>query len=263
MNKKTIFFDVDGTLLSSRNGKRFCIPESTLEALRLLSKNGHRIAVCSGRPEAFIHRFFPGLFTSYVALNGSHVVYEGHTVLLRELPPEKVAALTAHFDSFGCRYSFVGKDHAWGRNISPHYPEKLNELYGIPDYMVMEWSPEDVHASMLDFLLRDESDYRRILPALDDTMILNYYPGSPASDLCFKEQDKGSGIRSFLQYAGIDKSDTIGFGDGHNDLPMMREVGFGVAMGNAVEEMKQAADYVTAPVFENGIFSALKYLKLI
>lgn len=263
MNKKTIFFDVDGTLLTTRDGRRFCTPQSALEALNRLKQNGHRIAICSGRPEAFIHRFFPGFFTSYVALNGAHVVFDGQTVLTREFSSERVKTLTERFDSFGCRYTFVGKDHAWGRNISERYPAKLDEAYGIPGYVVTGWKPEDVHAGMMDFLFRDEEEYRRCLPAFDDTMVLNYHPGNRAADLSFKGEDKAGGIRAFLEFSGIDKSDTVGFGDGYNDISMMEAVGFGVAMGNAVEEVKRAADYVTGAVFEDGIYHALEHLGLI
>jgi HAD-superfamily hydrolase, subfamily IIB len=263
MNKKTIFFDVDGTLLTTRDGRPFCIPPSALEALDRLKRNGHQIAICSGRSEAFIHRFFPGLFTSYVALNGSHVVYEGQTVRLRELSTERIAALTEHFDSFGCRYTFVGRDHAWARNVSEQSLARLDGEYGIPGYVMTNWKSEDVHAGMMDFLFHDEEDHRRCLPALDDTMVLNYHPGNRAADLSFKGEDKAGGIRAFLEYAGIDKSDTIGFGDGYNDIAMMEAVGFGVAMGNAVEKVKQMANYVTGAVFEDGIYHALEHLGLI
>ncbi|WP_457944390.1 HAD family hydrolase [Caproiciproducens sp. LBM24188] len=263
MKKKLIFFDVDGTLLSTKDGRPFCIPPSALQALEKLRQNGHRIAICSGRPEVFIHRYFPGLFQTYVALNGAHVVFDGTTVLTREFSTERVKTLMRHFDSYGCRYTFVGKDHAWGRNISERYPKWLNEAYGIPDYLVMDWRPENVHASMMDFLFRDEEEYHRCRPAFDDTMVLNYHPGNRAADLSFRGEDKAGGIRALLEYSGIDRSDTIAFGDGYNDISMMETVGFGVAMGNAVEEVKQRAGYVTSSVFEDGIYHALEHLGLI
>lgn len=263
MSKKTIFFDIDGTLLTTHNGRRFSIPPSALTALNVLKQNGHRIAVCSGRPEAFIHKFFPGMFDTYVALNGAHVVFDGQTVLVREFPPERVAALTEHFDSFGCTYTFIGREHAWGRNLSDRYPVRLNEAYGIPDYVVTKWTPEDVHAGMMDFLFHDDEEYRRCQSAFDETMVLNYHPGNFAADLSFKGEDKAGGIRALLEYSGIDRADTIAFGDGYNDITMMREVGFGVAMGNAVDEVRQAAHYVTGTVFEDGIYHALEHLKLI
>ena len=55
----------------------------------------------------------------------------------------------------------------------------------------------------------------------------------------------------------------MAFGDGGNDLPMVRDVAVGVAMGNACEELKQVADYVTLSVDEDGVSHALKKFGLI
>lgn len=263
MNKKTIFFDVDGTLLGTKDGKLFCIPPSTLEALRLLRQNGHRIAVCSGRPESFIQRHFPGLFTSYVAMNGTHVVLDGKTVLLHEFPPEKVRQLMRHFDSFGCSYTFVGSCHGWPRNLPEQILGRISESYGVPDYLCHAWGPEDVHASMMDFIFTDDAHYERCKAAFDDTMVLNRNPANLAADLSFKGRDKSDGIRAFLAYAGIDPQDTFAFGDGYNDITMMQTVGFGVAMGNAVDAVKEKARYITDPIFEDGIYKGLRHLGLI
>lgn len=263
MNKKTIFFDVDGTLLATKNAVPFCIPQSTLRALEQLKQAGHRIAVCSGRPESFIQRYFPGLFQSYVAMNGAHVVFEGETVLLREFSLERVLHLMEHFDSYGCSYTFVGNHHGWGRSLPQKVVPHLHVSYGVPQYLLQEWAPEDVHASMLDFIFESEEQYKACLPAFDDTMVLNRNPANFVADLSFKGQDKADGIRAFLAYAGIDPADTIAFGDSYNDISMMHTVGFAVAMGNGVDDAKKAAQYTTAPIFDDGIEKGLRHLGLI
>ncbi len=61
----------------------------------------------------------------------------------------------------------------------------------------------------------------------------------------------------------FDISDTYAFGDGLNDLQMIEYVGTGVAMGNAVPELKEIADFVTKPVDEDGIAYAVKELGLL
>lgn len=263
MNKKTIFFDIDGTLLGTRDGNHFCTPSSTLEALNLLKQNGHRIAVCSGRQESFIHKFFPGCFTSYVAMNGTHVVFDGETIYDLPFSPGKVTELMTHFDSFGCSYTFIGKDRAWGRNLPEEHVKTLNYLYGFEDFLITEWSPKEVRANMMDFIFRNEEDYERCRGAFTESMILNRHPGNLAADLSFKGNGKAEGIRCFLEHTGIKKEDTIAFGDGYNDITMMGAVGFGIAMGNAVPEVKQAAGYVTDSIFEDGIYKALKHFELI
>ncbi len=263
MNQKTVFFDLDGTLLGTRNGRRFQIPPSALRALRRLRENGHRIAVCSGRQETFIHKFFPGLFRSFVALNGAHVVYEGKTVLNRVLTPEQIRRLIAHFQPFGCRFVFVGRLHGWTYHVPPQLYPRMEEIYGLPGYLIPRWEPEQIQAGTMDFIFETEEEYDRCAGAFTGGLIINRHPGGLTSDLSFPDWNKAKGIEAFLRCSGIPKEDTIAFGDGYNDLPMMDAVGYAVAMGNAVDEIKQKADYVTAPIFEDGIEKGLKHLGLL
>ena len=263
MTAKTVFFDIDGTLLAPRDGLPFQSPPSTLKALRQLKKNGHRIAICSGRQEEFIHRFFPGLFDSFVAMNGTHIVFEGKTLMDRPFSTERVRELMAHFDAFGCSYVFVGQHNGWVRHVPKGLFPDLGTNYGIPDFLVAEWKPEEVKANMMDLVFTSEEDYNKCAAAFTDSMILNRHPGALTSDLSFRDWNKAQGILELIRYAGIPQEDTVAFGDGYNDLGMMGVVGCGVAMGNAVPEVKRAAGYVTSSIFEDGIYNGLRHLGLI
>ena len=66
-----------------------------------------------------------------------------------------------------------------------------------------------------------------------------------------------------MEYFGIAPEEIIAFGDGGNDIEMLRYAGIGVAMGNAADEVKQIADYVTTGVDNNGIAQALQHFNLI
>ena len=70
---------------------------------------------------------------------------------------------------------------------------------------------------------------------------------------------KASGMDVFLRYYGIDRSRSMAFGDGGNDVEMIRHAGVGVALGNAVDAAKRAADYVTATVDDDGVLRALQH----
>ena len=65
------------------------------------------------------------------------------------------------------------------------------------------------------------------------------------------------------EHLGLDSQNTIAFGDGGNDTSMIRAAGIGVAMGNALESLKQEADYITTTVDEDGILNAFRHFKLI
>lgn len=263
MDKKAIFFDIDGTLLSSENERDFYVMPGVIEALKELKRRGHIIAIASGRPELFIHKYFPGLFNNYVAMNGAHVVVEGRTVFEEFFRTEQVRALMKYFDRYGCWYNFVGNTHGWACHVPQEVIEPLNESYGLPGYLFTEWEPQDVHASILDFVFRDEAHYEQCKPAFRGSMVLNKHPGTLAADLSFKGRDKSRGVRIFLEKTGINPSDAIAIGDGFNDITMMDAVGCGIAMGNAVEELKAAADYVTAAIWDNGVEKALVHFNLL
>ena len=66
-----------------------------------------------------------------------------------------------------------------------------------------------------------------------------------------------------LAHYGLDRNQAMAFGDGGNDIPMLRHVATGVAMGSASEQVRQAADYVTGDVDLNGIYDALKHFNII
>lgn len=219
--------------------------------------------ICSGRPEAFIHKYFPGLFSSYIAMNGTHVVCDGKTIFDRLLTCEEVQELIKRFDKAGAWYNFVGKMNGWVRNLPADRIASLNSVYGLGNYLKTDWKPQDVQANVLDFMFENEAHYEHCKLALTDSMVLNRHGSNLSADLSFREADKAKGIARFLEYAGIPKSDTIAFGDGYNDITMMNAVGCGIAMGNGVNEVKQAAAYITDDIFNDGIYKALKHFELI
>ena len=75
--------------------------------------------------------------------------------------------------------------------------------------------------------------------------------------------DKGEGILTMARNLNLNPEYTIAFGDGGNDTSMIKNAGIGVAMGNALDMLKQDADYTTSSVDEDGIMKALRHFNLI
>ena len=69
--------------------------------------------------------------------------------------------------------------------------------------------------------------------------------------------------KMFLQQAGIAPEDAYAIGDGYNDITMMKVVGHSIAMGNAVDELKEVADYVTADILDDGLYKAFEHYDLL
>ena len=75
--------------------------------------------------------------------------------------------------------------------------------------------------------------------------------------------DKSLGIDRMLEWFGIPLEESMAFGDGGNDIGMLRHVGVGIAMGNASQDVKAAADYVTSDVTDHGVVNALTHFGLL
>ena len=83
------------------------------------------------------------------------------------------------------------------------------------------------------------------------------------TDITANGADKGKGILAMARHEGFDPSCTMAFGDGGNDMSMIIQAGIGVAMGNAIDALKEQADYVTTSVDEDGIMNALRHYQVI
>ena len=99
------------------------------------------------------------------------------------------------------------------------------------------------------------------MPRLSSCESSRWYPAF--ADVTAKGVDKGKGVKSVAKYCGFSISEVMAFGDGGNDISMLKYVGTGVAMGNAKDDVKAIADYITDSVQEDGIVSALKHFDIL
>ena len=77
-------------------------------------------------------------------------------------------------------------------------------------------------------------------------------------DCMAKDVNKGKAVRTIQESLGIKMEETMAFGDGENDLSMLRAAGLGVAMENGEEQVKQASDFVTVSNNDAGVASAIR-----
>ena len=106
-----------------------------------------------------------------------------------------------------------------------------------------------------------EEEEREIRPSIPTCEIGRWYPAF--ADITAKGDTKQKGIDEIIRYFDIRLEDTMAFGDGGNDISMLRHAAIGVAMGQAEKDVKAAADYVTAPIDEDGISKAMKHFGII
>lgn len=95
------------------------------------------------------------------------------------------------------------------------------------------------------------SEFRKQLLEYCDVTEMSFgSPADNAGEISSRGINKAFGMQKFIEYIGCTREDRVAFGDGSNDFEMLEYAGIGVAMGNAIEDLKKCADYVTTGIDE-------------
>lgn len=136
--------------------------------------------------------------------------------------------------------------------------ERAQKYISIPAPKLGEYHGEDIY-QFIAYITREEE--KDILEKIPGCKLTRWYEGGV--DIIPKDSGKIVGIQKILEIYGLKREEIIAFGDGDNDADMLEFAGIGVAMGNAVEITKKAADYVTDHIDEDGVWNALKHFEII
>ncbi|WP_174545506.1 Cof-type HAD-IIB family hydrolase [Exiguobacterium aurantiacum] len=256
-DKKVVFFDIDGTLLHEGT----YIPPSTIGAIEQLRANGVETFIATGRGPAMLSDIPQQLgIESMVCYNGQIVVHRGEIVYRNTLPTHALSRLTDHAGTFDHTLVYLGQDRGGATKPNDHVVEQsLGELdMPIPTYAPNFHIEQDVYQTLLYCTAEEEHHY---LDAYSEFDFIRWHPH--AMDVINRGASKADGIRHFIETNGYRLENTYAFGDALNDLAMLRYVGTGIAMGNGRAEAKEAADFVTKSILEDGIEYGLKTMKLI
>lgn len=259
--KKALFFDIDGTLVSFSTHR---IPDSAVDAIARAKAAGHKMVISTGRPRIIINNLAQlqdlGLIDVYITMNGAYV-FCGDQVLSKQPIPEADAHEVSKLCSEkGIPCIFVGEDSISiaGSNLeavdifarqlmappipNSDYEQPLSqELYQITPFL---------NAS-------EEREAARLMPG---SQFGRWHPAFV--DITAKGATKAHGVEVVCENFGIPLSDAIAFGDGGNDVPMLKIAGIGVAMGNAADDVKSQADYITDHIDNDGLAKAIDELIL-
>lgn len=255
---KAVFFDVDGTLLSHNQKK---IPESTCEVIKLMQEKGIRVYLATGRHLSELKEL-PVLdirYDGYITLNGQIVLDAEQKVLFdkpftkdmtdkmisifnkKEIPLVLVEEEELYINFVNDKV--IESQQAISSSVPPVHPYD-----GKPVYMATTYLEKD-----------QEEQFINDLPK--GLGLVRWQNG--AFDIIMEGGGKVEGIRKVIEYLGITQDEIMAFGDAGNDITMLEFAGIGVAMGNADEETKKHADYVTAHIDDDGVMKALKHFKVI
>ena len=241
------------------------IPSSTIEALEAARAKGLKIFIATGRPKAIINNLSElqdrNLIDGYITMNGAYCFVGEQVIYKSAIPQDEVKAMGDFCEKKGVPCIFV-EEH----NISVCQPNDMVKkifydflhVNVIPTVSFEEATSKEV-IQMTPFITEEEE--KEIRPSIPTCEIGRWYPAF--ADVTAKGDTKQKGIDEIIRYFDIKLEDTMAFGDGGNDISMLRHAAIGVAMGQAKEDVKAAADYVTAPIDEDGISKAMKHFGII
>ena len=258
-----VFFDIDGTVVDNDTQ---IIPESTVEAIRLLRKNGHLPIVNTGRPYGHVDPRIRALdFSGWICACGMQVILNGEYIYRQELTHEESAYVVEHATKCGMLIQAESDTHLLYDHTKNYYGFSAREAVRLGQRGIQVVPFRDVPGyTFIKFVSHDlpDCDRQGFLKAMDVLFDPNFHEGSMV-EYMRKGNSKAIGMERLLKELGIPKEETFAIGDSGNDLPMFAMAGTTICMGNGMEILKEKADYVTDPLLEDGIYNALKHFGLI
>lgn len=261
--QKALFFDIDGTLVNFKGE----VSDSTKRALMKVRANGHKIVLCSGRSACQIDTSIFGVpFDGIIAASGAYVSYNDQVIYEHFLSDTARRKIVDCLESAHAKYTaqteklvVTEKNKAF---ICQHFhitnPETVLEV----DNHIEERN--DIKKFTFCQSQVPLHEIQKALAPWCQVMAISFENATDdAGEICALGIDKALGIQKYIDFVGIDRKDTLSFGDGPNDYEMIDYAQIGVAMGNAIAGIKERADYITTSVNEDGIEKALKHFKLI
>ncbi|HAX73274.1 MAG TPA: Cof-type HAD-IIB family hydrolase [Firmicutes bacterium] len=255
MTKSLILFDIDGTLLQSDINQ---IPDSTILALTKLKAAGHDLGIATGRPLYLVDERIRNLPVNvFITANGQHILYNNDVIYENPIPSEVVQSLIDEAKALNIPIGLVSSNQSAVtvqtegvlesfKRVSMPLPSVGTDLHH-KESILQAW----FFSNEFEQLQEKYETHLKFVPWLEfgaDVVPLN---GS-----------KAEGIKYLMTHLDEVPKRLITFGDGYNDLEMLELADIGVAMGNAHDDVKLRADFVTKRIDEDGIYHACEILDL-
>lgn len=254
-----IFFDIDGTLVGEDG---MTIPDSAKRAIRQARAAGHICMINTGRTLKLVGT---GLteqveFDGFAFGCGTMVVYRGKTLLHKSFSVPEGTKIIEALHRYEIDACLEGSENNYcdsdDRIFSENYRRFINFFSGF-GYGSFEDAPgrfDKIYAYVDDpeKMAGFSSEYEGLLDFVDRAG--GFFEIMP------KGFSKASAMDFIAEALGVPMEETAAIGDSSNDIPMIEHAHIGIAMGNATEDVKRIADYVSTGVREDGIENALRWL---
>lgn len=264
MNKKILVLDIDGTLATSTKD----ISPETKKKLIMIQEMGHVVMLASGRPVPGMLRYAKELefekFGGYLlSFNGGCIINckTGDIVHQDILPGDMIPKLHAFAMENNCGLLTYNDGVVLSATDMDEYIEIETRINAMP-FKKVENFVEYVDFNVYKCLMTaPPAEAEQHVVALQEHFAdqLTVFRSEPFFiEIMPKNIDKSTSLARMLDIIGMKREDAICCGDGYNDLTMISYAGVGVAMGNARDEVKEVADYITKSNDEDGLVEVIE-----
>ena len=263
MGQKILFFDIDGTIVDTRDRT---IPCSTVEAIRRARERGHLVYINSGRPFCGIDLRVKGLgFDGYVCGCGLYLRVGNEVLFHRTLDKAVQLALVELVRKHGLQVMYEGADHVYFDRSRPlaSWVEEEKSYY---DSMGMDTNgdPTAPDASFDKFVVwtHEGCDKEGFCRAVSGWFTVIHREGD-LLEMVPLGCSKGIAMERLMVHHGLACEDCVAIGDGVNDLPMLEAAGISIAMGSGDPRIFDKVTCVTDGIRADGVAKALEKFHII
>ena len=268
MNKRILILDLDGTLT---NSQKKVSPATKASILDMMAR-GHKCMLASGRAPAGIRPIAEELKLQknggyILAFNGAKIInYSTQEVLYQQTVLHEYLPILVNFaKEHHCGLITYAEDEIISANGIDEYIKLESRITDVPIHEVNDF-PKYVTFPINKCLMTAYPDHAARCEVLLRELVgdkLNVYRSDPFFiEVVPKGVDKASSLEKLLPLIGMSREECVACGDGFNDIGMIKFAGIGVAMGNAQQVVKDAADVITLTNDEDGIIPIIeKYFK--
>lgn len=255
MKKITFIFDLDGTLIDP---SKYEVSQSTIHAVKKLKDDGYPCVIATGRAYTSVCQTVVKemiQWDGFVCSNGQHVLdRQGNTIHKYVMDPQRIEMAVALAKSYDMNVQFQGQPSFLLKEVNDLVKEAHSFFHEPIPTTIKEYDGED-----LDMLMIYHDDIEKLLSFKSIPGLDVYLGRSTYADVVDDGQSKYRGIQTYFK-AINEEVHYVAFGDSDNDMDMIEHAFIGVAMGNATDELKSLATYVTSSVSQDGIALGINHV---
>ncbi len=262
---KAVFLDMDGTLLKSDHS----VSEATIQTIQTLTKKGIPVVLVSARPINAVLPTFRNIglpaHTPLVTLNGSYIVENEEPIFEATIDLETTAKVTEQVRPFKATIAYY-LQREWYSEVNDAWTDHEQKIMDVAvrvepiDRLIREWSTRRIGPNKMMVMSEPENitGIQQHLRSVYNGQ-LNIYPSKATYlEVMDTRGSKSNAVKFVSERLGLLPAEIIAMGDNYNDIEMIGFAGMGVAMGNAPDDIKAKADYVTDTNNNDGVRKALE-----